>query len=150
MKFAAKVLSISPKFVIPPKQDFWFGDPCYVFHGPMDPFWSPFLMALRDASWDHKAAHVEVTVDDKVYPIWVAGTRSGDGSYPFSWKVGANIYAGCAGVDAGMLAILPKVFPGMDRSRDCLYVPFRTGPRTTVVEIRDGSWCRGRVPVCLT
>lgn len=149
MKFAAKVLSTSSKFVIPPKQDFWFGDPCYAFHGPMDPFWSPFLMVLRDAKWDHKVAHVEITVDDKPYQCWVAGTRQGDGYYDFSWKVGSNHYHGAVGVDAGMLCILPADFPMRAGDQD-LFVPFTTGPRASAVEIRQGSWYRGRVSVCLT
>ena len=149
MKFAVKVLSTSPKFVIPPKRDFWFGDPCYAFHGALDNLWTPFLVALCDAKWDHKAAHIEVTIDTKHYQCWVAGTHGGDGCFPFSWKVGSKIYSGEAGVDAGMLSILPADFPLCKGDQD-LFVPFRTGPRETVVEIRQGSWCRGRVPVCLT
>lgn len=150
MKFDAKVLSTKPAFLIPPKREFWFGDPCYVFHGAFESCWTVLLEALMASKWEHKAAHVQVTVDGAPYEIWVAGTRGGDGRFPFSWKVGPKIYAGCAVVNAGTLAILPAAFPAFNRQNDCLYVPFRTGPRATVVDIRQGSWCRGRIPVCIT
>jgi len=150
MKFSVDVSTTYPSFMIPPKQEFWFGDPSYVFQGDFEPFWNGFREALLEAGCEHGNAYTEVIIDGTRYPIWIAGTRKGNGSFPFSWKVGAKIYAGCAVVEAGMLAILPTNYPGFNRQNDCRYVPFRTGRQATRIEIRDGSWYSDRAPVCVT
>jgi hypothetical protein len=149
MKFSAKLISNSPTFVIPAKTALIFGDPCYHFFGDFQKHWGALCDVLnRDAPGD--CHHVEITVDGTKYLTWIAGTAHGDGCFNFQWKIGKTLQTGRIGVDAGMLSIFPTTFPGTRKEDDMLFAKFTTGPRPTKVDIRGGSWCTGRFPICIT
>jgi len=76
-------------------------DPCYVIGG--DPFWQA-LCNYSFPSGEENRDPIYVTIGE--YEIFCWGTAYGDGCYPVS--DGSN--SGNAGVDAGMLSVVPMEF----------------------------------------